>query len=318
MISRRILRIKVLQTIYSYYQKGDANLIAAEKELAYSIAKSYDLYFYIMQLAIDVCDHANKQLQAAMRKHLSSETDKNPNMKFVNNSFIAQLRDNVDLQKHINATKLTWSVNPEVPKSVYEELIASEEYAEYMSHSKPSYDADKWIVSFMIEKIVLDNNKFYDALSDQSIYWIDTAEFFIGMVLRTFARMKESSSPEYKLMPMYKSDDDRTFAIQLLHTAVGRREEYRKRISDNAQNWDLDRIAFLDIIILQTAIAEIEQFPEIPLRVTFNEYIELAKNYSTEKSPTFVNGILDKIVQGLTQEGRINKIAEMPTQYSNQ
>ena len=313
MISRRILRIKVLQTIYSYYQ-GEGELKNAEKELQASIDRSYDLYFYLLALGIEVCDYAQRQIEAAMQKYLPTDGELNPNTKFANNKFIEQLRGNNCLQEHLAARRLSWAQHPHVPKSVFNDLALSDEYMAYMVNPDSSYAKDKEIITYMFEHVVLESNAFYDALESQSVYWLDTAEFFIGMVLRTIGRYKESYGPDYKLMPKFKNIEDEQFAGKLLIRTVAGADKYRALIADCADNWDFERIALLDILLIQEALAEIEAFPDIPLRVTFNEYIELAKNYSTEKSPIFINGVLDKIVQKLRESGDIIKPLDFPSE----
>ncbi len=312
MISRRILRIKAMQTLYSFYQGGDMDLVKSEKELMYSIEKSYDLYFYLMLLGINVVDYARQQIETKKQKFRPSDEELNPNMKFVNNRFVAQLRENKCLNETINHKKLSWVNNMDIPKRIFNTLEASDAYKQYMADPETSYAKDKELIIYMFQDIISECDELYKTLEDLSVYWIDTAEFIMGMVLRTFGRYKVGFDESYQLMPMFKSQDDKEFVQKLFRKAVAKNNDYRKLISDNAQNWDLERIAFLDIVILQVALAEVETFPEIPLRVTFNEYIELAKNFSTEKSPVFINGILDKIVQQLKESGAITKIAEMP------
>ena len=310
MISRRILRIKVLQTIYSYYQNGGTDIAKYEKELQYSIGRSYDLYFFLMQLAIDICDYAQDRIESNKQKLLATHSDLNPNTRFANNKLIQQFRENETLQRHIASTKLTWKKNPELIKRLFNDLTQSDEYQQYMEAEKCGYEQDKKIAGYLYSQVICECDLFYQTLEEMSIYWTDSAEFIIGMVLRTIERYKIGYGGNYALLPMYKNEEDGTFAIKLFDTAIAQCDNYRKLISDCTTNWDLERIAFLDILILQTATAEIEQFPEIPLKVTFNEYIELAKNYSTAKSSTFINGVLDKIVQVLRQQKKIMKAAE--------
>lgn len=312
MISRRILRIKAMQTIYSYYQGGDMNLVNSEKELMYSIEKSYDLYFHFMLLGISVCDYARQQIDANRQKFRPTDEELNPNMRFADNRFIAQLRENKALRERAEHKKLTWINDMDVPRKIYSNLADTDEFKAYMADPESSYSKDKEIIIFMFENIVSECDELYKTLEDLSVYWIDTAEFILGMVLRTFGRYKVGFDETYPLMPMFKSPDDKDFVIKLFRCAIAKNNEFRALISDSAQNWDLERIAFLDIVIIQEALAEVMSFPEIPLRVTFNEYIELAKDFSTDKSPIFINGILDKIVQQLRADGKITKIAEMP------
>lgn len=311
MISRRILRIKVLQTIYSYYQ-GEGELKGAQKELAMSIDRSYDLYFYLLQLCIEVADYCDRQQEAAKLKYMATLSELNPNKKFVHNKLIEQLRINETLQSYLVARGLSWAQLQHVVKSVFNDLSLSDTYKEYMAEKEESYAKDKAIVAYLIEHVIIENSDFFDALEEQSVYWIDTVEFFAGMALRTIDRYKASHGADAKMLPKYKNDEDAHFADQLLLKAVASGDRYRELISENADNWDLERIALLDILLIQVALAEVEQFPEIPLRVTFNEYIEIAKNYSTEKSPLFINGVLDKIVQKLRDSGDVIKPADIP------
>ncbi|MBP5368838.1 MAG: transcription antitermination factor NusB [Bacteroidales bacterium] len=309
MISRRILRIKVLQTIYSYYQNDDGDLAKYEKELDFSISRSYSLYFFLMQLALDVCDYAQNRIESNRQKHLATKSDLNPNLKFVNNKLIAQLRENKNLQTQIASSKLSWNKHPELIKRLYKDFTESQEYAAYMEADTSTYESDKKIINFFFSQIVCECDLLYQTLEEMSVYWTDSAEFIIGMVIRTIERYRIGYDSDYALMPMYKNEEDSKFARKLLDSAVASCDEYRKLINECTTNWDIERIAFFDILILQTAVAEIEQFPEIPLKVTFNEYIELAKNYSTSRSCTFINGVLDKITQVLRQQKRILKSA---------
>lgn len=314
MISRRILRIKVLQTIYSFYQGGDSDIQKSEKELLYSIQKSYDLYFYLFLLGMDVCKYASSVINSKKQKFLATETDLNPNLKFVNNKFFEQFKENEDFQRQVNGKKMSWDNYPELPKRIFTNLVQTEEYKTYMESGTSSYEEDKKIAAFMFESVIYDCDLFYQTLEQMSVYWVDTAEFVIGMVLKTIERYKLGYDGTYPLPRMFKNDDDREFVLKLFRKTISRDEYYRGLISENTQNWDIERIAFIDILILQTALAEVEAFPEIPLKVTFNEYIELAKNYSTNKSNIFVNGVLDKIVSKLMEEKKIKKIAEMPAE----
>ena len=290
------MRIKVLQTIYSFYQGGDSDISKSEKELLYSIQKSYDLYFYLFLLGIEVCKYAESVINSKKQKLLATETDKNPSLKFVNNKFLEQFKENADFQRQVNGKKMSWANYPELPKRIFTTLEQTDEYQAYMQKASSSYEDDKKIVAFMFENVVYD------------------CEFIIGMVLKTIERYKLGFDSSYPLAKMFKNDDDRDFVFRLFRRTIAKDEYYRNLISENTQNWDIERIAFLDILILQTALAEVECFPEIPLKVTFNEYIELAKNYSTSKSSIFVNGVLDKIVSKLLEEKKITKIAEMPNQ----
>jgi N utilization substance protein B len=263
---------------------------------------------------MDVCKYASSVINSKKQKFLATETDLNPNLKFVNNKFFEQFKENEDFQRQVNGKKMSWGNYPELPKRIFTNLVQTEEYKTYMESGTSSYEEDKKIAAFMFESVIYDCDLFYQTLEQMSVYWVDTAEFVIGMVLKTIERYKLGYDGTYPLPRMFKNDDDREFVLKLFRKTISRDEYYRGLISENTQNWDIERIAFIDILILQTALAEVEAFPEIPLKVTFNEYIELAKNYSTNKSNIFVNGVLDKIVSKLMEEKKIKKIAEMPAE----
>ncbi|MBR4272880.1 MAG: transcription antitermination factor NusB, partial [Bacteroidales bacterium] len=200
MISRRILRIKVLQTIYSYYQ-GEGELKGAQKELAMSIDRSYDLYFYLLQLCVEVADYCDRQQEAAKLKYMATLSELNPNKKFVHNKLIEQLRINETLQSYLTAKGLSWAQLQHVVKSVFNDLSLSDTYKAYMAEKEESYAKDKAIVAYLIEHVILENSDFFDALEEQSVYWIDTVEFFAGMALRTIDRYKASHGADAKMLP---------------------------------------------------------------------------------------------------------------------
>ncbi len=309
MISRRILRIKVLQTIYSHYISGNQDITKSEKELFYSIQKSYDLYFLLLLLSINVADYANEVLEARRNKLIPSQEDLNPNFKFVNNKLITQLRENTELASKLSSSKLSWVNYPELIKRLYKEFTETEEYKNYLNEPTNTYENDRRILIFFYENVVCECDLLYSTLEEMSCYWIDSVEFIIGMVKKTLSRYKIGFDNTYPMPTIYHSQDDKIFVGKLFRSAIANNETYRELISKSTNNWDLDRIAFLDILIMQIALAEICAFPEIPIRVSFNEYIEIAKFFSTSKSCLFINGVLDSIVQQLIADKKIKKIA---------
>lgn len=312
MISRRILRTKIIQTVYSHRQSDNAELLTSEKELLFSVQKSYDLYFFLLETAVDVCNYSENRIDKALHKLRPTKEDLNPNLKFVNNKLIAQLKENKDLNQHLSQSKLSWIKYPELIKRLFGDLTAGKPYKEYMASKTSSYEEDRKILIYFFEQIVCECDLLYQCLEEQSIYWIDSVEFIISMVIRSLNKFKIGFDNTFPLLPMYKSAEDKDFTIRLFRRTIVHGNEYKELVSECAKNWDADRIAFIDMIILETATAEIIEFPEIPLRVTFNEYIEIAKHYSTAKSCIFINGVLDKIVQKLKADKKITKIAEMP------
>ena len=311
MINRVLLRIKILQIIYAFY-KGDSPSVAlAEKELFHSVEKTYELYFHLLQLAVEVTNYASNKIDARKNKLRPSDDDLNPNTRFVDNSFVTQLSKNVQLQNYIKENKISWDNNQDTVKTVYELVAASDSYVEYMSAEKADYAADKDIWRKIYKKIILQSEEFSDSIEDQSIYWTDDLEIVISFIIKTIKKFDLVNGVDQPLLPMFKDEEDAEFAGKLLKNSLEKEKEYRKMIDSHTNNWELDRIAFMDIIIMQTALAEIMTFPTIPVNVTLNEYIEISKNYSTDRSATFINGVLDNIVKELKAENKLIKVVKI-------
>ncbi|HDR51806.1 MAG TPA: transcription antitermination factor NusB [Mariniphaga anaerophila] len=307
MISRRIIRTKVLQVLYAYYTSTDKTLDNAEKELFFCIRKSYDLYHYLLTLVIEMADYAEQRIEIKRNKHQPTPEDLNPNTKFISNQVIQQLRENKQLQTYIQQQKLSWVNNPELIKDLYNFLIESEFYQAYMADENRSFLDDRKFIEKVFTQIILVTEDLYDVLEEQSIYWNDDMEFVVSMITKTLKKFNPHTGSDQQLMPMFKDQDDRDYAKDLLRKTIINHDELREMIKEHSRNWDLDRIAFMDILIMQLAITEFIWFPSIPTKVTLNEYIELSKFYSTEKSRNFINGILDKTLKELKKSGKITK-----------
>ncbi len=308
MINRVLLRIKIIQILYSFY-KGDGNSVpAAEKELFHSIERTYDLYFHLLQLSIEITQYAASRIESKRNKLRPSEEDLNPNTRFIDNSFIQQLTTNTQFVDYLTNQKLSWVNHPDTIKQLYEELIKTGFYADYMNAATVDYAADKDIWRKIYKKICLQSEELDNSIEDQSIYWVDDLEIVISFVIKTIKRFDQSAKENQLLLPMFKDQEDADFARKLLRTVLTHGNEYRQMIDENTKNWELDRIAYMDILIMQVALAEIMVFPTIPVNVTLNEYIEIAKNYSTEKSGTFINGVLDNIVGQLKKDNKLIKV----------
>lgn len=308
MINRVLLRIKIIQILYSFY-KGNGNSIpVAEKELFHSIERTYDLYFHLLQLSIEISDFAASRIEAKRNKLRPSEEDLNPNTRFIDNSFIRQLRVNTQFSEYLTKQKLSWVNNQDIVKHLYEELIKSDFYEQYMNVASVDYDADKDIWRKIFKKIILQSEELDSSIEDQSIYWIDDIEIVISFVIKTIKRFEFNEAENQSLLPMFKDNEDADFARKLLREVLTHGDEYRMIIDENTKNWELDRIAYMDILIMQVAMAELINFPTIPVNVTLNEYIEIAKKYSTEKSGLFINGVLDNIVGQLKKENKLIKV----------
>lgn len=302
MINRILIRIKVLQIVYSYYQNGNGDLKVAENELLFSLQKSYDLYHYLLLLIVDVTNLQRRILETRKCKYMPTEAELNPNTRFIDNRFAAQLEGNAALQKYLSEQGLTWSNDDEFVKSVLDLILSSDLYAAYLENPDDSYETDKEFWRAVFKKLICGNTFIEEYLEDKSIYWNDDIEIVETFTLKTIKQFEEKKGSKQPLLPMFKDLEDKSFAIKLFRQALLKGKEYRERIDKHMKNWETERIANMDLIIMQVALAEILTFPTIPVSVTLNEYIDAAKYYSTPKSGTFINGILDSIVSELKKE----------------
>ena len=307
MISRRIIRIKVLQILYAFFTSPETSINNTEKELFFSLQKTYDLYHYLMALVIDIEKFAEERIDLGLKKHRPTSADLAPNTRFVKNQLIQQLKTNTSLTKYLEASKLSWINEDELIRKLYTSLIDQDFYKEYMALEKATYADDRKLVEDIFKYLILDNEEIESILEEQSIYWNDDLDFVVSMILKTFKKFKEFSDDNQALLPMYKDDEDRQFAKDLYRKVVLNHGDNVILIKQHTVNWDIERIAFIDNLILELALTEFLYFPSIPTKVTMNEYIELSKYYSTEKSRNFINGILDKALKDLKKASKINK-----------
>ena len=308
MINRVLIRLKIVQIVYAYYQNGGKNLDTAEKELFFSLSKAYDLYNYLLLLMVEITRQAERKLNAAKSKLLPTKEELYPNMKFVANRFIAQLEINEQLQEFSETQKKTWENESEFVKSLCEKIMASDIYKEYMENESPSsYEEDRELWRKIYKRIIFNNPELDQVLEDQSLYWNDDKEIVDTFVLKIIKRFEESNGSKQELLPEFKDEEDQDFARRLFRRTILNADYYRHLISENTRNWDLDRVAFMDVVIMQIALAEILSFPNIPVSVSLNEYVEIAKLYSTPKSGSFINGTLDGIVNALKKDNKLIK-----------
>lgn len=306
MINREIIRNKVVQLTYAYYQNGNKNIDSAEKELLFSLSKAYDLYAYMLALIPAVAKESRKYLEVAQSKAQREGTDM-PSQKFAYNRFAIQVEQNTALNDILEAKKISWNDHPEFVNKLYLQIIESQIYKEYMDSQDDSYDADREVWRKLYRTLIENNESIDSILEEESLYWNDDKEIVDTFVLKTIKRFEEANGAEQQLLPEFKDDEDKEFARRLFRRTILNAEYYRHLISENTRNWDLERVALMDIIIMQIALAEILSFPNIPVSVTFNEYLEIAKLYSTPKSASFVNGTLDAIVNALMDEDKLFK-----------
>jgi N utilization substance protein B len=307
MINRVLIRLKIVQIVYAFYQNGGKNLDTAEKELFFSLSKAYDMYNYLLLLMVEITKQAERKQSAAKSKLLPTAEELYPNTKFVDNRFIAQLEVNKQLLEFSETQKKTWENESEFVKSLCEKIMDSDIYKEYMASETSSYEEDRELWRKLYKRIIFNNEELDQVLEDQSLYWNDDKEIVDTFVLKTIKRFEEENGAKQDLLPEFKDEEDQDFARRLFRRTILNADYYRHLISENTRNWDLDRVALMDIIIMQIALAEILSFPNIPVSVTLNEYVEIAKLYSTPKSGSFINGTLDGIVNALKKENKLTK-----------
>ena len=306
MLSRRILRTKVVKAVYAHVQCEDITPVASEKNLVLSIDRAYDLYFHLLALVPEIAEYAAERIRIGENKKLPTYDDLHPNRKFVENKVIAKLVEDENLQLELKNRKLSWANNRDLIVALYNALIRQSFYQKYMLSEERSFREDAQLVSDIYMTMLEEFEPLESALEAQSVLWNDDLGFLLTMVSRTILSMREKHE-EVKLLPQFKSDDDLSYAKQLLRYAIAGYDRITLMLDNYMNNWDVERVALMDKIILVTAIAEAESFPSIPVRVTMNEYIDIAKCYSTESSGGFINGLLDKIISQLTADGKIVK-----------
>jgi len=307
MLSRRLLRIKALICLYAYNLRDDGDLARAENELMFSINKSYELYFYLLLLILELADVALEKINFGLRKKIPTFEDLNPNRRFVDNRLIAQLRSNNALKKYQESKKISWNINPDLPKILYNQMVKWDTYIKYMTNEKAGYSEDKKFIIKLVTEFFTSSEELLNTFEEQSIYWNDDIDYISIMVEKTLKKFKVNSGAEVPLMPLFKNEEDEHFVKHLFRKAILRTGQNIELIDRNTTNWEVERIALMDRLVMQLAITEIIEFEEIPVKVTLNEYIEIAKQYCTSKSSNFVNGILDKIVKEMREKGLFHK-----------
>jgi N utilization substance protein B len=311
MLTRRHIRVKVMQCIYALIQSKDDSLQKQEKFLAVSIENTYTLYLLWLSLLIEIQQKASEQLNLSSKKYLSDETEnKFPNKsKFVNNALLLQIKNNALVKEELSNRKLdNWYLNEEYVRLIYKSIVESEIYREYMAKPDGSYEQDKDFIISLFKEVIAPNDKIYDYFEDHKLTWVDDLPIVNTFLVKQFKKVKPSQNPKFFLPKLLKDQEDMDFANKLLKKTLLKNEVLEKEIEGKTPNWDKDRIADVDSILLKMAICELLNFPSIPERVTINEYLEIAKEYSTPKSSIFINGILDKLVKEYKKEGKLNKM----------
>lgn len=309
MINRELIRIKVVQLTYAYYQNGNKNIEAAEKELLFSLSKAYDLYNYLLALIVAITKESRRYLEIAQAKAKREGTPM-PSQKFAYNRFALQLEENKMLNDFLETKKLNWNDEPEFLKKMYHLITGSSIYKEYIDAPEDNYDADREFWRKVYRTLIQDNSDLDALLEEQSLYWNDDKEVVDTFVIKTIKRFDEKKQSRQELLPEYSNDDDKDYAQKLFRATIMNADEYQRYMSETSRNWDFSRLAYMDIVIMQIAIAEMLTFPSIPVNVSINEYVEIAKLYSTPRSAGYINGMLDAIARHLIATGKLLKHME--------
>ena len=305
MLSRRLLRVKVAKTLYAHLKSGSDNLRASEKNLVESIDKAYDLYYQMMSLVVEVARYAEGRIELAMQKKLPTYEDLNPNRRFVDNAVIHLMANSDSINDYIAERKLSWAMQSDAIRDVYNRLIEAEFYKKYMSAPVVTFTDDRKFVEEFFQWLEEDE-AMLDVVNEMSLLWSDDYGFALFMALRTVQNLKRSHT-EVKVLPKFKSDEDLDFAKRLFVKSLVDYEDNQEIVDRYSKNWDVERVVFMDSLIINIAIVELTQFDSIPVKVTLDEWIDIAKYYSSPTSSNFVNGVLDKIVADFMADGTIQK-----------
>ena len=312
MINRTMVRTRVVQTLFAYYQNPDKTGITARKELNKSFADTYDLYFVLLDFVNELTAYAQKQLEEQMTRARATHADWTPNRRFTQNRLAQQLFDNRTLRARVQEQRLVWDSGMTAVSEIYRQMTESDFYREYMEADSCTYEDDKRVWRQIYQHLLFGSEALHEALDEMEVTldkanWTVDADIVISYIIKTIKRFTEDSDPSTPLLEMFDDENELKFATTLLEHAIGKHDTYETLINSHLKGWDADRLAYMDRIILETAVAEILNFEEIPLTVSMNEYIELAKEYSGEKSYMFINGILTEVLRDMRNEGSFFK-----------
>ncbi|WP_452224287.1 transcription antitermination factor NusB [Lacinutrix chionoecetis] len=309
MLNRRHIRIKVMQVLYAFNGTESDDFSKDQKFLLYSIDNMYNLYLLLISLMIEVQKRAETHLEKSSKKHLATKEEKNPNRKFVNNELLLLLRDNEQLQAKFEAHNINdWELDSEYVDIIFKAILASDIYKEYLETKTSDFNADRNFVIDIFKEIIAPNDQLYDYLEDKHLTWLDDLAPVNTAIVKLLRKAKKDANAFHFLPKLYKDIEDKEFAINLFRKTLLNQNKLTEEISKKTTNWDSDRIASIDLMLLKMGICEIQNFPSIPTKVTINEYIDISKEYSTPKSSVFINGILDKLVKEYQTDGKLNKV----------
>lgn len=311
MINRELIRIKVLQLTYAYYLNGNKNIENAEKELMFSISKAYDLYNYLLSLIVTITQEERLRVDIATQR-ANRESSEKPSTKFVNNKFALQLESNNMLNAFLENQKQTWKDDIEYVRRLCNMIEESVYYQDYMQSSDNNYEEDRELWRKLYKAIVLENQDIDSVLEEKSLYWNDDKEVVDTFVIKTIKKFDQVNGAEQELLPEFRDEEDKDFARKLFKASILNSDQYQSYMRNASRNWDFSRLAYMDIVIMQLALAEMLTFPNIPVSVTINEYVNLAKLYSTPRSGGYINGMLDAIARYLVENNLLLKPLASP------
>ena len=306
MINRKLIRVKIVQLTYAYYQNGHHNMDTAEKELLFSLSKAYDLYNYLLGLIVAITQEERRRVDIATRR-AEREGTEIPSQRFAFNKFATQLEENKQLNLFMEDKKMSWENDVEAVRKLCDQIERSPLYQEYMMSDAEDYETDRELWRRIYRTLIQGNEDLDAILEEKSLYWNDDKEIVDTFVLKTVKRFDPANKADQELLPEYDDTEDREYALKLFRSTILNADTYQRYMSETSRNWNFSRLAYMDVVLMQIAIAEMLTFPNIPISVTINEYVDLAKLYSTPKSGGYINGMLDAIARHLVDTGRLLK-----------
>lgn len=306
MINRKLIRVTIVQLTYAYYQNGHHNMDTAEKELLFSLSKAYDLYNYLLGLIVAITQEERRRVDIATRR-AEREGTETPSQRFAFNKFATQLEENKQLNLFMEDKKMSWENDVEAVRKLCDQIEQSPLYQEYMMSDAEDYETDRELWRRIYRTLIQGNEDLDAILEEKSLYWNDDKEIVDTFVLKTIKRFDPANKADQELLPEYDDTEDREYALKLFRSTILNADTYQRYMSETSRNWNFSRLAYMDVVLMQIAIAEMLTFPNIPISVTINEYVDLAKLYSTPKSGGYINGMLDAIARHLVDTGRLLK-----------
>lgn len=306
MINRKLIRVKIVHLTYAYYKNGHHNMDTAEKELLFSLSKAYDLYNYLLGLIVAITQEERRRVDIATRR-AEREGTETPSQRFAFNKFATQLEENKQLNLFMEDKKMSWENDVEAVRKLCDQIEQSPLYQEYMMSDAEEYETDRELWRRIYRTLIQGNEDLDAILEEKSLYWNDDKEIVDTFVLKTIKRFDPANKADQELLPEYDDTEDREYALKLFRSTILNADTYQRYMSETSRNWNFSRLAYMDVVLMQIAIAEMLTFPNIPISVTINEYVDLAKLYSTPKSGGYINGMLDAIARHLVDTGRLLK-----------